>query len=156
MELYSQILPELLVGACPRGAGDVARLRAEGTVEAALSLQTDVDLERLGLDWETLAERYRAADIRPHRLPIVDFDTADLRRRLPAAVDLLDELLAQHARVFLHCNLGMERSPTVAIAYLAWRRGWPLNQAWELVRHRRACTPQFESLWLAHRGDAQR
>ena len=156
MELYSLILPELLVGACPRSAADVARLLETGPVGAAISLQTDTDFERLALDWQALADLYRRHGIAAHRLPIVDFDAADLRRRLPAAVALLDELLAAHPRVFLHCNLGMERSPTVAVAYLAWRRGWPLNQAWEQVKRRRDCAPHFESLWRAHQTGAGR
>lgn len=156
MELYSIILPELVIGACPRGAADLARLAADAPVGAALSLQTDADLARLGTDWPALAALYAGQGIAAHRLPITDFDATDLRRRLPAAVAQLAALLEAHAAVYLHCTLGMERSPTVAVAYLAWRRGWPLNQAWEFVKQRRDCTPHFESLWLAHQAGDRR
>ncbi len=143
---YDQVLAELLVGRCPAAAEDVEWLRAREAVTAALSLQTDEDLRELGLEWAEMAGWYAAAGIRCLRLPVRDGYPEELRLRLPACARSLDELLAAGHRVYLHCSAGVNRSPSVAIAWLVWRRGMSLKEAFALVKTRRRCADPY---WAA-------
>jgi hypothetical protein len=151
MPRYSIILPELLVGAYPRDGDEILALNRDAGVNAILNLQTDSDLTRLGIDWSGLLDACGAHGVLIERIPITDYDAADLRRQLAAGAGRVHRMIKSGHRVYLHCTLGLERSPSLAIAYLAWYRGWPLDQAWEHVRQQRQCTPNFEAVWLAHR-----
>lgn len=143
---YSEILPELLVGACPASAEEVQQLKQLSGVTAALSLQTDADLHWLGLDWPELQGWYSAVGIQARRVPVRDGDTQDLRARLPACARALDALLAQGHKVYLHCTAGVGRSPTVAIAWLVWRGRMQLEEARAWVTQRRSCSPDMNAL----------
>ena len=83
------------------------------------------------------------------RVPVRDFDPDDLRKRLPACVQELHDLLSAGYIVYLHCTAGCGRSPTVAIAYLIWHRGVALADAWAYVRSRRDCSPTIEAILSA-------
>ncbi|MCG6873113.1 MAG: dual specificity protein phosphatase family protein [Gammaproteobacteria bacterium] len=141
---------ELVVGACPRSPADINWLRGRG-IRAVLCLQTDSDFHRLGIDWPELETAYAGNGLVVERAPITDFDATELRARLPAAASRLDALVKHHDRVYVHCTQGIERAPTVCVAYLAWHRGQPLRDAWTLVRAARNCAPNFEALWLCDR-----
>jgi protein-tyrosine phosphatase len=52
------------------------------------------------------------------RVPVRDFDAAELRSKLPECVRNLDGLLSAGHLVYLHCTAGINRSPTVAMAFL--------------------------------------
>jgi protein-tyrosine phosphatase len=153
---FDEILPELLVGSHPGKPRDIAWLQERHAVRGVLSLQTDADHERLGIDWPAMVARYEASGMAVARVPIADFDSADLRANLERAVAALDRLTAEGARTYLHCSLGIGRAPSVAIAYLTWSRGWGLDQAWRHVRERRNCSPSFEAIWLANRDRTRR
>jgi protein-tyrosine phosphatase len=153
---FDEILPELLVGSHPQKPRDVTWLNGRQAVTAVLSLQTDDDIARLGVDWPAMVSRYQSGGMAIERVPITDFDAAALRANLEPAVSALDALLSARARVYLHCTLGVGRAPSVAIAYLTWIRGWRLDQAWRYVRERRECSPSFEAIWLANRDRARR
>ncbi len=109
--------PRLLVGPGPTGLDDVRTLTEHG-VTGVLSLQTDDDLGARGLRWPTFWQLYTARGIAALRVPIRDFDRKDLTRSIEIALTSLDELLTHHARVYLHCTLGLNRSPTLALAHL--------------------------------------
>ena len=49
-------------------------------------------------------------------------------------------------RVYLHCNAGMNRAPTIAIAYLHVHHAMPLLEARDFVKTRRACLPYMTVL----------
>lgn len=148
---YSQILPELWLGSHPRGARDIERLRRRIAATAVLSLQTDEDLKRLHLNWDALSLCYEREGMASQRLPITDFDQADLRVQLPAAARALHRLISTGHTTYVHCTLGVGRAPSVVIAYLAWYRGWALDRAWYRVKELRDCAPSFEAVWLASR-----
>ena len=116
----------------PSSARDVADLTAQG-VTAVLSLQTDDDLTNAGLRWEQLQQWYASAGITPRRVPIRDYSVEDLAAKLDDAVNELAALLAAGHRVCLHCTAGINRSPTVAIAYLVKMQGMPLAEAVNVV-----------------------
>jgi protein-tyrosine phosphatase len=136
----SEILRELLIGEYPR-EDDIGWLRDVHSVTAVHNLQDDHDLAAHGLDMGSLERRYRDAGIVLVRTPIPDGSADAMREHLGRALNALHELLAGGRRVFLHCNGGVNRAPTLAIAYLRAHRGMSLNEAMEHVKRRRACGP---------------
>lgn len=142
---------ELLVGEYPTPA-DAAWLRAEHGVEAVVSLQDDADLACKDVRLAELDDAFAAAGVAFHRLPVCDGDVESLVARLPEVLALLDALLSSGRCVYLHCNAGFNRAPTVAIAYLRAHRGLGHQEAWHFVKQRRSCAPYRRALEL-HFGD---
>jgi protein-tyrosine phosphatase len=133
-----RIIQNLVVGSCLLDTHEVEELRALG-VTAILSLQTAGDTGERGIGWEEKAAR--AAKLSFQSVPVRDFDTAELQRKLPECVTVLDRLLKAGHTVYLHCTGGRERSPTVAAAYLHWCLAWPLERSLVHVREARDCSP---------------
>jgi protein-tyrosine phosphatase len=150
---FNRIEPNLFIGSHPQNAVDLDRLRRQLGVTAILNLRTGDDLRRLGLDAGELARACHERDLVFRRWPVAEFDDAALAELLEGAVDALHELLGTGHRVYLHCNAGMERAPSVAIAYLAWRADWLLEDAHRHVTGQRVCNPRIEVL---QRLDARR
>jgi protein-tyrosine phosphatase len=115
----------LLVGSCLLDSKDFEDLRSLG-VTAILSLQTENDMGERGIEWEEKAALNAKLAFRS--LPVRDFDTQDLRRKLPECVAVLDYMLKAGHAVYLQCTAGTGRSPTVAAAYLHWCLAWPLDR----------------------------
>jgi protein-tyrosine phosphatase len=148
----SQIQPQLFVGSCPTNADDINHLKADYGVTAILNLQTDNDFDYWDLDWGRLQARCSELQITVRRIPIRDFDGEDLRKQLPLCVRGLDELLRAGHTVYVHCNVGAGRSPSVAIAYLYWKRRWNLDDAIEHVTRCRSCSPNIDAI-VSARGE---
>jgi serine/threonine/tyrosine-interacting protein len=136
----SEILPELLIGEYPRG-DDILWLKETYGITAVHSLQDDEDMRVKGLDPEAIREQCEAHGIRFARTPIQDGSSEAMRGRLGAALEDLHALVAAGGRVYLHCNGGLNRAPTLAIAYLHAYRGMPLEEALAHVKERRSCGP---------------
>jgi len=136
-----RILPQILVGSCPRSRTDIDRLKADFGVTAVLSLQTEDDLRCWGIDWPDLEAHYRATRIAVRRTPVRDFDSASLCENLPRCVGELKSLLESGHTVYVHCNAGINRSPSTIIAYLHWVEGRELGEAVWLVTSRHTCDP---------------
>jgi protein-tyrosine phosphatase len=145
----SQVLPNLFVGSYPRTTGDIDRLKREFGIMAVLSLQSDDDLAELDLDSDNMAAHYAESGIEMRRVPVQDFDRNDLRKQLPRCVVALNKLLQQGSIVFVHCNMGVNRSPSVVIAYLCWIQGWDLEKAVDHVARCRPCNPYVDVIRLA-------
>lgn len=155
---YDQILPELYCGSCPRTPADVDALRRAAGVTAVLNLQTDEDFESWGIDWPRLTGHYQAGGVEVRRVPVRDFDLADLQRNLRRCVAALEELLRAGHTVYVHCNAGINRSPSTVIAYLHWAEDWALDEALIHVHACRDCDPYLEAILLAGEdepGDAE-
>lgn len=112
-------------------------------------MQSDDDLAYLGLDWNRMEACYCQSGIEVRRVPVWDFDRQDLRKQLPQCVAVLDELLREGRTVFVHCNMGINRSPSTIIAYLCWIQGWDLEDALDHVLRCRSCEPYVEVIQLA-------
>ena len=125
----SQILPNLFVGSFPENSEDIDKLRQEFGITAVLNVQTDEDMAHHGHHLASPGIHYRSVGIDVRRVPVRDFDPDDLRRKLPMCVEVLDELLDLGHVVYLHCNMAVNRSPTIVIAYLHWVQGWTLEKA---------------------------
>lgn len=145
---YSEILPGLFVGSFPQSKDDVERLHRAG-VTAVLNLQTDDDMRHFNLDWNSLEAHYGARGMELRRVPVKDFDGADLKEKLSECVRVLSELREAGHRVFVHCTAGAGRSPSVVAAYLHWRQGLELDQAVELVKKIRPSSPNADAIRLA-------
>lgn len=142
----AQVLSNLFVGSHPRFIEDIDKLQLEFGITAVLNLQMDEDMRSVNVAWEPLQAHYAACGIELCRVPVRDFDAVDLREKLPNCVGALDRLLAAGHSVYLHCTAGTGRSPTTAIAYLHWCRGWDLDGAVAYVKDRRQCSPNVEAI----------
>ena len=145
----SPIFPNLAVGSCPIGVEDVDRLRRDFGITAVLNVQSDDDLASWDVDWNRLQACYRDSGIEVRRVPVQDFDRDDFRRNLHRCVEVLDELLRRDHVVYVHCNMGVNRSPSIVIAYLHWIQRWELERAARYVMACRSCDPYLESIRLA-------
>jgi protein-tyrosine phosphatase len=145
----SQILSNLFVGSFPRSTEDIDRLRRDFGITAVLNVQTDDDMAHWGVDWRRLESCYREAGVEARRVPVRDFDKDNFRHQLPKCVEVLDELLRQGHVVYVHCNMGVNRSPSIAIAYLHWVLGWTLDKAADHVMECRSCDPYLDAIRLA-------
>ena len=140
---------KLLVGSRPEDARDVEQLKRLG-VSGVLSLQSDSDLSRTGLSWAALWRLQVERGLEVHRHSIVDFNPQDLIQNLEQAVDLLEDLASRHERVYVHCTAGVNRSPTICIAWLFMRQGRTVDAALEEVLRRRTVAQPYPQVirWL--------
>jgi protein-tyrosine phosphatase len=136
----SEITVELLIGEFP-DHHDIPWLKQNYAITAVHNLQDDEDLRINGLDPRRLSEEYEANRIRFVRTPIQDGSADAMAQRLAAALADLRALMDDNQRVYLHCNAGMNRAPTLAIAFLRAYRGMSLEEAMQHVKRRRPCGP---------------
>lgn len=144
----SFIRPNLYIGSAPRSKAEVEELAAHN-VTAVLSLQTDDDLTKDGLRWEQLGHWYSSTGIDAWRVQIHDYSPEAVIAKLDEAVTSLRTLLDQGHTVFLHCSAGVNRSPTIAIAYLVKAEGRSVNEALDLVTNARFNVQPYRQA-LAH------
>ncbi len=142
----SQVVPRLFVGSCPISTYDIDHLKTEYGVTAILNLQTDNDFDYCDMDWGRIAAHCHELGIEVRQIPVRGFDGLDMRKKLPQCVQALEELLNDDRTVYVHCNAGASRSPSVAIAYLVWRRDWNLDDAIEHVTRCCSCSPNIEAI----------
>ncbi|HYB89973.1 MAG TPA: dual specificity protein phosphatase family protein [Candidatus Binataceae bacterium] len=136
----SEISHELLIGEYPQ-RDDIAWLKETYRIAAVHSLQDEEDLSLHALDLGVLRETYREHGIQFVNTPIQDGSADAMAARLKVALNDLGNLVAASRRVYLHCNAGMNRAPTLAIAFLRAYRQMSLDEALAMVKRRRACGP---------------
>jgi len=129
-----QLRPHLYIGASVQPA-DIPRLHVAG-ITAILSLQ------QLGIDVpHAAAERMRRAcepHIRFHNVAIHDYDPAAIITAMPETLATLDALIGDGRVVYLHCSEGINRAPSVALAYLVRHERMDVDAALADVRR---CDP---------------
>jgi protein-tyrosine phosphatase len=143
------VLPALLVGEYPRPR-DVPWLRDTHGVTAVVCLQDEADLASKRLRLPDLRAAYAESGVAFDHVPVPDGDPEFLASRLPIVVEIVHDHLERGAVVYLHCNAGMNRAPTAAIAYVHARRGMALPAAIEFVKERRLCIPYVRALELCY------
>ncbi len=148
---HSQVLPHLFVGSCPRSPEDIDRLKSEAGISAVVNVQTDGDLDYWEIDWPQLEAHYRNVGVEVRRVSVQDFSPDALRDNLPRCVEAVDDLLKNGHTVYVHCNVGINRSPSICIAYLHWIEGRTLDDAVDQVTRCRDCDPYVEAIRLAGR-----
>jgi protein-tyrosine phosphatase len=144
------VTADLAIGEYPTPE-DAAWLRVVHDVGAVVSLQDELDLHRKGLDLHALRAAYAAQAIAFAHHPVADGDPGAVRGMLDAAVASVHAQLSAGRRVYLHCNAGVNRAPTVAIAYLHVHAGLSLESALQRVKAARRCVPYWRVL-TAHTG----
>jgi protein-tyrosine phosphatase len=137
------ILNNLYIGPDPRLQEEYEQLQSL-KVTAILSLQTEADVGSAGL--KRAKRMAKSAGLGFISVPVTDFNRRELQRKLPDCVRKLDRLLRVGHTVYLHCTAGVNRSPTVAVAYLHWCLQWPLEQASTYLHRMRHCCPDLETI----------
>lgn len=130
----------LWVGPAPRTDGDFRRLAALG-VQEVLSLQPEEEARAIGVPPEDAARMAATHGLALHRVPIRDFDVRSMASGVPGAVRLLRDLRARGRQVYVHCNAGINRAPTVAAGYLALAHDLTGAQACEWITAAHPCAP---------------
>jgi protein-tyrosine phosphatase len=143
------VLPQLIVGEYPNVA-DVPWLRDTLGVSAVVCLQDDADLASKRLRLTDLRRAYLEAHVAFDHVPIPDGEFEFLADRLPTVVELVQGHIDAGRIVYLHCNAGMNRAPTAAIAYMHARGGLALRDAIAFVKARRSCVPYVRALELCY------
>jgi protein-tyrosine phosphatase len=111
-------------------------------ITTVVSLQSDRDLKSRGISLTKLIKSLEEVDVDLVRLPLQDFDENALAEKLSACVTKIETLMAPGwAKIYLHCTAGVQRSPTVAAAYLIKSRGWAAQKAYDYLIEKRDCQP---------------
>lgn len=141
----TELCPQLLIGEYPR-IDDAPWLKEHYRVTAVQSLQDPEDLRLNGLSISGLEETYRKSGIRFVRTPISDGSADAMSLHLKKALDQLKTLIDDRERVFLHCNAGLNRAPTLAIAFMRAFCRMSLDEALAHVKQRHPCGPYMTVL----------
>ncbi len=145
---FAEILDDLLIGAFPVDAEDVAML-AWLTVDRVVNLVQDEEY-REG-DREAVVAALAAATISERRIKFTDFGNLPAQG-LEAAVQEVCQSLREGHRTYLHCRAGQQRSAIVAAGVVALRQGLGVDEALDFVQQRKPSAAP-----LAHqREDLQR
>jgi hypothetical protein len=142
---FHEVFERLTVGPCPNTPERIRAVKQAGYT-AVVSVQTDEDLTELGLSWPLLWKFLVGQGLSCQRVPIRDFDQKALARGLEEAVAAVNDLHRSGHRVYLHCTAGVNRSPSVAIAWLMAHQQMELEVAWELVTARRPSAPHRSAI----------
>jgi protein-tyrosine phosphatase len=130
---FAEVADDLLIGAYPQDAGDVAALRDAG-VTRVLNLVQDSEYDAGGRDACALA--LAEAGIDEERIEVVDYGNL-LPGHLQLATRRALAWLDAGERVYVHCRAGMQRSATVAAAVVMMRDGLAMTDALESIRARK-------------------
>ena len=149
---HAVIVDQLVIGEYPTPE-DAEWLRRERAITAVVCLQDEIDLDRKGLSLRALERAYAGYGLHFHRVAVPDGDLERLRERLDEVVALVAELIRRGERIYLHCNAGLNRAPTVAIAYLHVHADLTLEAACALVKARRPCVPYMRLLSAHYRAE---
>jgi len=147
----SIITEELLVGTQLVSDGDFRTLSNLG-VRAVLTLQDSRDIQNMGIRQEVIDRLAAQEQIEIRRCPIRDFDPGDLLDKLESCLKVLDELVQEYSRVYVHCTAGINRSAGVVLSYLVLNKGMSLKNAYHLLKSRRPQSSPYRLLLdtLAH------
>jgi predicted protein tyrosine phosphatase len=152
---FADVLDDLLVGAYPLDADDVAALERVG-IRRVLNLTEDAEY-RPG-DRQAVQAALRAAGIEERRLSLTDYGGLP-PEALETAVQEVNAWLDQGDRTYLHCRAGWQRSAAVAAGVVAVRTGRGIEDALAQVQRRKPSADplphQREDLrrWWALRAD---
>ena len=147
----SPILPNLYLGPEPSLDEDFAALQTL-KITAILSVQDGEDRPDGGIEAERMAAMGR--NIVFTNVPVRDFDRLQLVRRLPDCVAALADLIDAGHTVYVHCSAGINRSPTVVVAYLCRHLGWNLDRSLAHVTAMRVCVPDATVIQKVRWGSA--
>lgn len=77
-------------------------------------------------------------------IPVEDSNTADISSHFHEAIEFIDRVKQSGGKVLVHCEAGISRSPTICMAYIMRTQRRQLEDAFDLIRQRRALiSPNF-------------
>ena len=130
---FAEVGDDLLMGAYPQDADDVAALREAG-VTAVFNLVQDVEYECEGAR-DACAAALEQAGIHEKRIELIDYGNLP-PAQIELAVATVLAWLQEGERVYVHCRAGMQRSAVVAAAIVALHEGLEPLDALQRVRER--------------------
>jgi protein-tyrosine phosphatase len=130
---FADVLDDLIVGAYPLDAADVAMLSAMG-VRRVLNLAEDQEYRRG--ERAAVTEALERAGIEEQRLSMLDFGGLPVAA-LETAVRDVNQWLDEGERTYVHCRAGWQRSAAVAAAVIAVRAGVDIDEALAHVQARK-------------------
>lgn len=130
---FAEVGDDLLMGAYPQDADDVAALSAAG-VTAVFNLVQDLEYELEG-GRQACASALEQAGIGERRVEVIDYGNL-LPGHIELAATTVLDWLDEGERVYVHCRAGMQRSAVVAAAIVALHEGVEPQEALKRVRER--------------------
>ena len=130
---FAEVGGNLLMGAYPQDADDVAELSRAG-VTRIFNLVQDIEYEP-GARQGCVAA-LAAAGIDEQRVQLVDFGSVPAAQ-IEASAQTVLRWLDDGERVYVHCRAGWQRSATVIAAVVALREGIDVGQALQVLRERK-------------------
>lgn len=130
---FAEVGDNLVMGAYPQDADDVAELVAAG-VTRVFNLVQDLEYDPGGRD--ACVTALAGAGIQERRVELVDYGSltpAQIEASAQAVLAWLDE----GERVYVHCRAGWQRSATVVAAIVALREGVAPPAALDILRGRK-------------------
>ena len=144
---FAEIGDDLLAGAYPTDAGDVAALARAGVTRIYNLCE---DCEYAEGERPAVEQAMRAAGIEERRLLLVDYGNV-LPGHFETAAREINQWLDAGERVYLHCRAGWQRSAAVSAAVMALRDGVDPDLALARIRRRKPSSEplphQLEDLW---------
>jgi atypical dual specificity phosphatase len=130
---FAEVGDNLVMGAYPQDADDVAELAAAG-VTRVFNLVQDLEYDPGARD--ACAGALADAGIDERRAELVDFGSLS-PDQIEAAAQVVLAWLDEGERVYVHCRAGWQRSATVVAAIVTLREGVDPREALEIVRERK-------------------
>jgi len=132
---YDEVYPRVYLGGKELGV-DIAGLQALG-VTHVLNAAKGHHIGQV----DTSAGYFRKAGIEFLGVPATDSPTFPIRSYFQDAASFIEQGLYGGGKVYVHCECGISRAPTLVIAFLMLRRGLSLRQAVAAVRSTRSIFP---------------
>lgn len=133
--VYTNITERILCGPYPEEQ-DIIEFQKKG-ISAILNLQTQGNMNALGIDDEKIRNLCEKVKIDYVNIPIYDTVKLNPGKCLKAA-SVLDELLRKNkGKIYVHCTEGVNRSPAVLILYLHLYERYDFVMAFKLLKKKR-------------------
>jgi protein-tyrosine phosphatase len=123
----SLILPNLLLGDI-NGAHDLDFLQKHGITHVLSALECDFSTPELV-----------AQEVVHMRVLLFDCEDEKISDVFERTTEFIRSALAEGGVVYVHCLMGMSRSPTLVAAYLILEKGMTDGEALEFLHARRSC-----------------
>ena len=124
----------IFIGPYPMTEADIQKMYERG-VTGIFNVQTEIDHEHRGIDWERMCSYYAQRAMEPVHFPIHDFNQGDLIQKLYDAACELNRMINERGLdVYVHCTAGMGRAPASVLVYLCLFRGMEPEQARVFVK----------------------
>ena len=119
---------DIYIGPYPQSENDFIILSNIG-IDIILNVQSDKDFEDRQINHELQINQAKKYNINIIRYPIEDFNQEDLFKKLKGAGDLLNKLVKERKKIYVHCTAGMSRAAATVIIYLVLYENYTVQEA---------------------------